>query len=151
VIVESKLGATTDREQLTKYIRHAKQVPATTLRALVLITRDPLRWPAGVEDEAGEDVTLISARWQAIVPLLRQRAETFGHDLAKMLEVEGLVTPQPLMEGDWTTWHAGNNVARRLEALLNEARPELEALAPNLTAVSQLSIAVGYISPASAL
>jgi hypothetical protein len=54
VIVESKLGSTTDFAQITKYVEYVKSVAVSGPRALVFMTQHPEPWPVGVEAEAAE-------------------------------------------------------------------------------------------------
>lgn len=58
VVVESKLGSTTDFDQCAKYIEYLASKPAP-VRALVLLTKLPEPWPGGVEALASQrDVQL---------------------------------------------------------------------------------------------
>jgi hypothetical protein len=135
VIIESKLGSTTDFPQLKKYIRYAKGVSVTGPRALVFMTQHIAPWPAGIEAEADDKdrekrVKLVLRRWQALGEFLRLSDRPLIQDFVGMLEQEGLVKPDALTMDDWTAWRTGNLVSRRLRTLLQEATPELQQVAP---------------------
>lgn len=101
IVVESKLGSTTDYQQITKYIAYLKTVAAVDARALVFTTQNPEPWPAGVVEEAGDEVTLVLRRWQALGDFLRQSDSALARDFVVMLEREGLVKPDALTQNDW--------------------------------------------------
>ena len=72
-------------------------------RALVFTTQSPEPWPAGVEQEAGDEVRLILKRWQSLGDFLYSSERPLAQDFAAMLEKEGLVTPTMLTNADWET------------------------------------------------
>jgi hypothetical protein len=130
VIVESKLGSTTDFEQISKYISYAK-TSSCSLRALVFMTQHPEPWPDGSLEHAGEDVALVLRRWQALSEFLGSRDVVLGSDFIDMLEEEGIVTPTALTREDWQVWQRGNSVSRHLATLLEETGSDLLACAPD--------------------
>jgi hypothetical protein len=140
VIVESKLGSTTDFQQIAKYIAYAKSVKASGPRALVFTTQNPEPWPLGVELEAGEEVTLVLRRWQALGDFLRESDRTLARDFAEMLEQEGLVTPNALSTADWNAWSAGSQVTRRLRTLLEESADDLQLVAPGFKKMNAVTL-----------
>ncbi len=132
VIVESKLGSTTDFQQISKYISYAKSFPASTWKALLFMPQHREPWPARIEDQASDDVALVLRRWQALGDVLRNTDSVLGNDFVNMLEHEGLVTPKPLTSNDWQTWSAGNRVSRHLATLLDETGEALGKCEPSL-------------------
>jgi hypothetical protein len=135
VIIESKLGSTTDFPQLKKYISYAKRVKVSGPKVLLFTTQHVEPWPAGVEAEADDEdpsmrVKLLLCRWQALGDFLRLFERSLVQDFVGMLEQEGLVKPEALTADDWTAWRSGYLVSRRLMALLEEATPQLQTVAP---------------------
>jgi hypothetical protein len=125
VVVESKLGASTDLAQCRKYIEHLASRPGPR-RALVLLTKLEEPWPAGIEKiAAAHDVRLVTRRWWNVTSLLRSTAGALANDFADMLEEEGLVIPGPLAEPDWA---ASADVPAAAVALLTELKPKLKTL-----------------------
>jgi len=129
VIVESKLGATTDFVQMAKYAGYAKTVTARR-RALVLMTQRPHPWPEGVEAVAGDSVELVMCRWQRLAEYLAGSGLPLADDFVEMLEGEGLAMPTALTADHWRRWTEGNDVAETLMQFLREATPRLERLVP---------------------
>lgn len=132
VIVESKLGSTTDYEQITKYVRYARQEPATR-SALVLMTQHPHPWPDGVRQEAEKvpAVELLQRRWQQMADFLAQTDSDLAHEFVAMLEGEKLAMPRPITVADLAAWSKGDHVRKRLERLLKEAELPMRQLEPN--------------------
>lgn len=130
VIIESKLGSTTDYPQLSKYIAYARDVRAS-LKFVVLTTQHPHAWPLGIEKFAEEaNVMLLQLRWQKVADALRRVGTTLPTDFVDMLDEEGLAMPAGVSPEDWEVWNRGNEVTRRLGRLLQEATPDLIRLVP---------------------
>lgn len=141
VIVESKLGSSTDFNQIAKYVSYAKSVAVVGPKALVFTTQSPEPWPEGVKEEAGEDVSLILRRWQSLGDFLHASDRPLAQDFAAMLEREGLVTPTVLTNTDWETWAEGHRIGRRLKSLLEEASADLQSVAPGFKKMNPVTFA----------
>lgn len=139
-IIESKLGSTTDFQQIAKYVSYAKLVNASGPKALIFTTQSPEPWPPGVEQQAGDEVKLVLRRWQALADFLRESHRPLAQDFVVMLEQEGLVTPNALTEADWDAWNVGYRVTRQLRALLEEAADDLKTVAPNFKKINAVTL-----------
>jgi hypothetical protein len=125
VVLESKLGATTDYQQCAKYIEHLAS-SAVAARALVLLTKLDESWPPGIEKLAAKrQVQLKRRRWWDMALLLGSSSKRLARDFAEMLEQEGFVVPGPLTEDDWAD---GDGIPPAAVALLTELRPRLATL-----------------------
>jgi hypothetical protein len=124
VVVESKLGSTTDFAQCAKYIEHLAAKPISG-RSLVLLTKFAEPWPEGVQEFAAErSVELVARRWWDVTKLLRQTHTALASDFAQMLEDEGLVVPGPLKDADWDS----SEIPPAAMALLTELKPKVQTL-----------------------
>lgn len=124
VIVESKLGSFTDYEQIAKYARYARSVPAEH-RTIILVTREPEDYPVGVELEAGGQVDLVNLRWWDLAEAAKSHGQRLGNQFADMLEQEGIVKPPAFTDNDWATLNAGAALIRRVGKLLDEAKSQM--------------------------
>jgi hypothetical protein len=129
VVVESKLGSSTDYQQCAKYIEHlASSEPDA--RALVLLTKLDEAWPQGIEKLAAKrQVQLERRRWWDMALLLNGSSKRLARDFAEMLEEEGFVVPGPLREDDWADV---DGIPPAAVALLTEMRPRLSTLSNGL-------------------
>lgn len=135
VIVESKLGSTTDYLQIQKYLGYLAALPTGMLKALVFMTQKPEDLPAGVEREKQDDVELLPRRWQLMGDVLRSSEVELGEDFATMLEQEDMVTPDAIHGADVENWNTGVRVGRGLGTILDEATREISGLEEGLQKV----------------
>src|SRR4051794_27319828 len=144
VIVESKLGSGFGVDQPLRYVRHLKQARTEPSKSLVILTRDAVAPPAQALAEAGDEVDMLCARWQDFV-CVEPAPETLAAAFVEMLQDEGLVMPPAVTTEDWRLWHDAAAVVARLETLLNEARPAMDALLPNPTKSGRLAVAGRWV------
>jgi hypothetical protein len=128
VIVESKLGSTTDFAQIEKYVKYAKSVTLSGEKCLIFMTQNPEPWPIGVQNVAGDEVRLVLCRWQALGTFLYASTNQLAQDFAAMLAREGLLKPEAITTDDWEAWQRGSDVTRRLAKLLEEIVSDVQAL-----------------------
>ena len=130
VIVESKLGSSTDYLQCIKYIAWLRQVDAERRKVLVLVTKYDEPWPRGIPEFASDDVELRNLRWWDVATSLANHESSLASDLAAMLAQERMTIPPPVsreMSSDWSA------LAPTVHALLEEARPQLRKLSTRPT------------------
>ena len=146
VLIEVKIDAAEGLEQLRDYRAYLLDDRIEPCRALIYLTPRPELIPAfPIPTDGTEDVRFFVSRWQSMADLLTADEETFSSDFFRMLAAEGLVTPPPLTAADWQLWGEASLVHRRVQELLEEARPELVSLVPRLKHVRPLSTSASYM------
>jgi hypothetical protein len=132
VLVESKLGAGFHDTQVNDYLEYLGTQPGT--RALILLTQRPeVPRQTDIERARAFGVQLISQRWHDMATHIADAGEeSLAGDFVQLLIREGLVKPDPLLGGDWSTWNAGYNVTLRLGAFLDEVGPHVLRMRPDV-------------------
>jgi hypothetical protein len=125
VIVESKIGSTTDYQQCAKYIDHLRAASPGATKALALLTKYEEPWPPGIQEHAAADIQLLRRRWWDFAAFCRGAQGELAHDFAAMLEQEGMVIPKPLVDADWGGFE---RIEPTLRTLLGEAKASLAGL-----------------------
>jgi hypothetical protein len=130
VLVEVKLASGEGASQLADYAAHLQTERLEPLRRLVYLVKNDLAG-APAKAHSTELVPVHAVTWQRLQELLAQAGVGgLAEDFAEMLREEGLAMPEPLSASELQQWEAGAKVMRRLQLLVDAARPGLESLVP---------------------
>jgi hypothetical protein len=140
ILVEVKLGSGEGVRQLADYVRHLQTERSEPLRALIyLVKDDAAAIPATRQSVA--NVHVYPATWQRFQRVVASGdGGALAQDFAEMLREEGLVTPERLSATDLHEWEHAALVMRRVQQLLDAARPHLEALLPDHNWTGPMSV-----------